>query len=118
MISEKNYRVDLSHAELVFAIEALHDALVEQITNATVDNYGTWRENIDLDMFKLVTNGTVTLYGRLLQVYQENDLDKQLEAWVEQVQFIPEHWNILNNIYEAKSWDDITILTQEEFDDL
>jgi hypothetical protein len=114
MDQKKNYAIDLSHAELVFAIEALHDSLLVSLSSAYVDTWDTWRENVDFDMFAMVTNGSLMLYGRLLQLYQENE--EQMDEWVKQVQFSDGQWNLLDKLDSATNWSSVNKYTREEFD--
>lgn len=112
---DKNYTIDFSHSELVFAIESLQDSIKSNLSRAFVDIWDTWRENVDYDMFSMVTNGTIMLYGRMLQLYQENE--EQLEEWVKQVSFSDEQWNLLDKIEAASDWDGLEKFSQEDFDE-
>jgi hypothetical protein len=114
-MDKKNYTIDLSHGELVFSIESLHDSIKSNLTSAFVDSWDSWRDNVDYEMFSMVTNGTLMLYGRMLQLYQENE--EQLEEWVEQVSFSNGQWNLLDKIDSASGWETLERFKQEEFDE-
>lgn len=116
MEPDKNYTIEFSHAELVFSIEALHGAIKENMRSAYINSWGAWREHVEFPLFQLVTNGTLLLYGRLLQRYQENPATEP--AWVKQVQFSPKQWDLLNEIELSSDWNSLETYTETDFDDL
>ena len=115
MQTERTFSLEINHAELVYALDALFDSLTHKLEQCYTPSWSYFRERLDIKDFHQSLSITILLYGRLLQLYQ-TEIDDP--SFVELVNLTGPIWKMVEMVENAKSWDDMPTMSKEAFDEI
>lgn len=111
----QNHPIELTHAELVFTIEALRSSIEEKIKRVIVNEMGWARQVISLTLLKYSLDMQLMVYGRLLQMYMSRPEKDQVASWLELNTLGPKVWDLVAVLEKAETWEDVIQLDEPEY---
>lgn len=111
MIEPTELSIPINHYELIYAVDAFHEALFQKMFYALSPDHKDFRANVPLTAMQNAVSTFAALWGRAWALYSgevvpeaQREHDKQWEG----LRSIPdEAWDMITEFSAAMTWDEV-----------